>query len=376
MLRFLDAGESHGKALVAIIEGLPSNVKINIDNINTDLSRRQKGYGRGDRMKIEKDTVEVWSGVRGDITTGNPVTLVIFNKDYENWKTILNNNPKEEDRIGIARPGHGDYVGFLKYNTGDIRNTIERTSARETAIRTAVGAFSKEVLSALGIKVRSKVHSIGKHIDDNVDIFQDNTYDKIEKSEVRVFNSNVEKHIKEEIDKLKIEGDTIGGSIKVEVEGVPVGLGSYAQYDRKLDGALSMAVMSVQGIKAIEFGNIIHSTMVGSSFNDEMKIENKVIKRVTNNCGGIEAGVSNGENIIITAYMKPIPTVKKNLKTVDLIKMENTSTRYERSDVCGVVPASIVLENVIAFEILKAILYTYPSDDFYALQKYMKESRN
>jgi chorismate synthase len=376
MLRFLDAGESHGKALVAIIEGLPSNVKINIHNINTELARRQEGYGRGSRMKIEKDQVEIWSGLRGDITTGNPVTLVIFNKDYENWKSILNNKPHEDDRIGIARPGHGDYVGFLKYKTGDIRNTIERTSARETAIRTAVGAICKEALRSLGIEVRSKVHSIGDYCDDCVDIFHNNTYETIEKSQLRVFNFNIEKHIKEAIDKLKEEGDTIGGAIKLEVKGVPVGLGSYTHYDRKLDGILSMAIMSVQGIKALEFGKVIDSPMIGSKFNDEMIIKNGVVKRVTNNCGGIEAGVSNGEKIVITAYMKPIPTVKKNLNTINLIKKENTTTRYERSDVCGVVPASIVLENVVAFEILKEILNIYPSDNFCDLIKYVQESRN
>jgi chorismate synthase len=376
MLRFLDAGESHGKALVAIIEGLPANIKIDINKINIELSRRQKGYGRGNRMKIEKDQVEFWSGLRGDMTTGNPVTLVIFNKDYANWKDILNNNPSDSEKIGVARPGHGDFVGFLKYKTGDIRNTIERTSARETSIRTAVGAFCKEALRSLGIEVRSKVHSVGTDTDDCVNIFDDEVYKIIEKSEVRVFNTKVESSIKEKIDKLKEEGDTIGGSIKVEIKGIPVGLGSYSHYDRKFDGILSMALMSVQGIKAVEFGSIIDSTMIGSNYNDEMALENGVIKRLTNNCGGIEAGVSNGENIIVTAYMKPIPTVRKNLNTVNLISMENTTTRYERSDVCGVVPASIVLENVIAFEVLKEILNTYPSDDFHTLLKYMKESRN
>ncbi|MEG0774513.1 chorismate synthase [Clostridium sp.] len=376
MLRFLDAGESHGKALVAIIEGLPANINIDINKINTELSRRQKGYGRGNRMKIEKDQVEFWSGLRGDMTTGNPVTLVIFNKDYANWKDILNNSPSDSEKIGIARPGHGDFVGFFKYKTGDIRNTIERTSARETSIRTAVGALCKEALRALGIEVRSKVHSVGIDTDDCVNIFDDEIYKVIEKSEVRVFNSKVEFNIKEKIDKLKEEGDTIGGSIKIEVKGVPIGLGSYSHYDRKLDGILSMALMSVQGIKAIEFGSIISTNMIGSNYNDEMNIENEVIKRLTNNCGGIEAGVSNGENITVTAYMKPIPTLRKNLNTVNLISMENATSRYERSDVCGVVPASIVLENVIAFEVLKEILNTYPSDDFHTLLKYMKESRN
>lgn len=376
MLRFLDAGESHGKALVAIIEGMPSNVKINIDNINLELSRRQRGYGRGKRMAIEQDRVEIWSGLRGNITTGNPITLIIYNKDYENWKDILSKTPEDNERIGIARPGHGDFVGFYKYKTGDIRDTIERTSARETAIRTAVGAVCKEVLSQLKIEIRSKVSKIGPFEDDTVNIFDNTIYNVIESSEVRVFNAHVDKEIRKEIDKFKDEGDTLGGSIYVEAKGVPIGLGSFTHYDRKLDGILAMSIMSVQGIKAIEFGELIKSSMVGSKYNDEIHISNKIMHRITNNSGGIEAGVSNGENIFFTAFMKPIPTVRKNLRTVNLITCENAITRYERSDVCGVVPASIVLENVLAFELLKEILKVFPCDNFDTLIKYIKESRD
>jgi len=225
MLRFLDAGESHGKALVAIIEGMPSNVKINIDNINLELSRRQRGYGRGKRMIIEQDRVEIWSGLRGNITTGNPITLIIYNKDYENWKDILSKTPEDNKKIGIARPGHGDFVGFYKYKTGDIRDTIERTSARETAIRTAVGAVCKEALSQLNIEIRSKVSKIGSYEDDTVNIFDNKAYNIIESSEVRVFSAIVDEEIRKEIDKFKDEGDTLGGSIYVEAKGVPIGLG-------------------------------------------------------------------------------------------------------------------------------------------------------
>ncbi|EQB86552.1 chorismate synthase [Clostridium punense] len=375
MLRFLDAGESHGKALIAILEGIPANIRLDIDRINDELARRQRGYGRGNRMKIEKDRVEILSGLRGNVTTGNPISLIIFNKDYENWKSVLDNEPNEEDKIGIARPGHGDYVGFIKYKTGDIRNTIERTSARETAIRTAVGAVCKQVLKNLNIEVRSKVQCIGSIHDVEVDIFNDDLYKVIEDSDVRVVSKEIEERIKLRIDKLKLEGDTIGGSINVQVNGVPVGIGSYVHYDRKLDGILSQAIMSVQGIKALEFGKTLNSSIIGSTFNDEMYFEDGNLHRYSNNSGGIEAGVSNGEIISITAFMKPIPTVKKNLRTVDLIKKKNTTTRYERSDVCGVVPASIVLENVIAFEILKEILKAYPSDDFISLLKYIEEDR-
>ncbi|WP_461615652.1 chorismate synthase [Clostridium sp. Marseille-QA1073] len=374
MLRFLDSGESHGKALVAILEGIPSNFQLDIDFINNELSRRQQGYGRGGRMKIEKDSVEIWCGLRGNTTTGNPLTLVIFNKDYENWKEIMNKEPEEENKIIIPRPGHGDLVGFYKYNTGDIRNSIERTSARETAIRTAVGAICKNILKSLDIEIRSKVHTIGTYCDDNVDLFDNGIYKAINNSELRVYNKTIEEKVKKQIDLCKVEGDTLGGSIKLEVSNVPMGIGSYAHYDRKLDAILSFGIMSVQGIKAVEFGDILNKDKVfGSRFNDEIYFEKNTIKRTSNNAGGIEAGISNGENIKITAFMKPIPTVKKPLKSINLRDKTNIITRYERSDVCGVVPASVVLENVIAFELLKEILNTYPSDDFNSLKRYLNK---
>ena len=371
MLRFLDAGESHGKALVAILEGLPANFKLDIDFINNELKRRQCGYGRGNRMKIESDKVELWSGVRGNVTTGNPITLVIFNKDFENWKAIMENSPKEEDKILIPRPGHGDLVGYYKYNTGDIRNSIERTSARETAIRTAVGAICKNILINLGIDVRSKVSSIGNLKDDSINLFDDGCYNVINSSEVRVYNKGIEENIKNLIDKCKSEGDTVGGSIVVEAKNIPLGLGSYTMYDRKLDGILASSIMSLQGIKAVEIGDILNEEKIfGSKFNDEIYYdENNNIKRKTNNAGGIEAGVSNGQNIKITAYMKPIPSVKKPLQSVNLKEKINLNTRYERSDVCGVVPASIVIENILSFEILKEILKVYPNDDFNKLKE-------
>lgn len=376
MLRFLDSGESHGKALTAILEGFPSNFFIDIDYINNELKRRQRGYGRGGRMKIEQDKVEVWSGVRGNKTTGNPIMMMIFNKDYENWKDILENNAKEENKITIPRPGHGDLVGYFKYNTGDIRNSIERTSARETAIRTAVGALCKNMLESLNIDIRSKVSSIGEIYDSNVNLFDNNYYKIIEESDLRCYNNEIGKAMKGEIDNCKETGDTIGGSIFISMKGVPIGVGSFTQWDRKLDAALSMAVMSVQGIKAIEFGSGLNLNLRGSSFNDEIYYENQTIKRKSNNSGGIEAGVSNGENIELKAYMKPIPTIKRNINSIDLSKKINVESRYERSDICGVVPASIVIENVCAFEMLKQILHKFPSDDFNELKRNIKAYRN
>ena len=369
MLRFLDAGESHGKAMISIIDGIPSNFNIDIDFINNELKRRQRGYGRGERMNLEEDRVEFLSGVRGKNTTGNPITMVIYNKDYENWKEIIGKEPKSEEKIVVPRPGHGDLVGYFKYGTGDIRDTIERTSARETSIRTAVGALCKEILKELGIEIRSKVHSLGNLYDDAVDIYDDTIYGKINKSPVRCYNAEVEKGFIKKIDICKEQGETIGGSVFLSIKGVPIGVGSYSQWDRKLDAILSYGIMSVQGVKAIEFGNGLDLNLRGSTFNDEIIYENGNIKRKTNNCGGIEAGVSNGENIEIKVYIKPIPSIKKDIGTVDLRKKKETSTRYERSDVSAVIPASIVLENVVAFYILREIMNKFTADEFFELKR-------
>jgi chorismate synthase len=375
MLRFLDAGESHGRALTAIIEGLPSNFNVSLDYIDKELKRRQRGYGRGSRMKIEQDKVELWSGLRGTKTTGNPITMVIFNKDNENWTDILNNLPEEHKKITIPRPGHGDLVGYFKYNTGDIRDVIERTSARETAVRTAVGALCKNILEELDIFIRSKVNSIGEIYDEAVDLFHEGNYKIIEESEVRCYNSKIEENIKSEIDICKESGNTIGGSIFISMKGIPIGIGSYTQWDKKLDALLSFAVMSIQGIKAVEFGNGLNMSLKGSDFNDEIFYIDGKIVRSSNNSGGIEAGVSNGENIELKAYMKPIPTIKKSINSIDLRSKQNVVNRYERSDVCGVVPASIVIENVCAFEVLKQILIKFPGDDFNELKESIDEYR-
>jgi chorismate synthase len=376
MLRFLDAGESHGKALAAIIEGFPANFIVDIEYLNSELRRRQKGYGRGARMAIENDKVEIWSGLRGSKTTGNPITLLIFNKDYENWKEKLEKSPKEDEKITIPRPGHGDLVGYFKYNTGDIRDTIERTSARETAIRTAVGALCKNLLQELGIYIRSKVQSVGSIFDENIDLFVDENYKVIEASDLRCYNVKKEERIKNEIDICRESGDTIGGSIFISMKNVPMGVGSYAHYDRKLDAILSFAVMSVQGIKAVEIGSGFQTELLGSKFNDEIFYENGKIVRKTNNSGGIEAGVSNGQTIDIKAYMKPIPSIRKTINSINLKDMTKVENRYERSDVCAVVPASIVLENVCAFELLKEIINTFPSDDFNQLKQNINSYRN
>ena len=376
MLRYLDAGESHGKAMIAIIDGIPSNFKLDTDFINMELKRRQKGYGRGDRMKIEDDKVEFLSGVRGNNTTGNPITMAIYNKDFQNWQGIIDRKVDKGKIISIPRPGHGDLVGYFKYGTGDIRDVIERTSARETSIRTAIGALCKQILKEVGIQIRSKVHSIGNLYDEEVDLFNEQVYKKIDNSSVRCYNEEVEKAFIKKIDICKEQGETIGGNVFVSIKGVPIGVGSYSQWDRKLDAILSYAIMSVQGVKAIEFGKGMDLNLRGSTFNDEIIYEGGNIKRTTNNCGGIEAGVSNGENIDIKVFIKPIPSVKKDIRTVDLRKRKETTTRYERSDVSAVVPASIVLENVVAFEVLKELLNKFPCDDFFELKRNMRYYRD
>lgn len=376
MLRFLDAGESHGRALTAIIDGFPSNFEINIEDINHELYRRQLGYGRGKRMNIEKDRVILWSGVRGNITTGNPLTMVIYNKDYENWQEVMNNKPAKEEAIFIPRPGHGDLVGFLKYRTGDIRDVIERTSARETAIRTAIGALCKQILEKLNIQIRSQVIDIGGIKDNKQNLFQEDIYKTIENSEVRCFSKDIEGKIKYNIDRAALEGDTLGGSIYVSIGGMFIGLGSYTQWDKKLDGILCSAIMSLQGIKGVEIGDGLNTDLKGTSFQDEIYLDQGIIKRKTNHCGGIEAGVSNGENIEITAYMKPIPSVKKGLNSIDLNKKVNIKSRYERSDVCAVVPASVVIENICAYEILKEVLKVFPCSDFHSLKEAVNNHRN
>lgn len=366
MLRYLSAGESHGKGLVAIIEGLPSNIPIDVNIINIDLRRRQQGYGRGNRMKIEKDTVKIITGVRNGKTLGTPLTIGIQNIDYKNWKNIMGTEKAEKvkEKIVEPRPGHGDLVGALKYNHMDIRNVIERTSARETAIRTAVGSIAKQFLSIFNIQIISHVLSIGqtRYKFENKDIFK--FKDIIENSPVRCIDANIEKKMIDEINEAKSKGDSLGGSFEVTMKGVPIGLGSYSHFDKKLDGTLAQGIMSLQGIKAVEIGEGVEGiTKPGSEFHDEIQYSLKNgYSRDTNRAGGIEAGVSNGENIIIKGYMKPIPTLTKPLKTVNMITKEEKEAVVERSDNCAVPSASIVAEGICAFVIAKEMVDKFGGD--------------
>jgi len=336
--RFLTAGESHGKCLTAIIEGLPSNFEIDIDFINNELKRRQSGYGRGERMKIETDTVEITSGVRFGKTLGSPITLVIQNKDFENWQKIMSIKSEDftdEKSFTKYRPGHADFAGSVKYNQNDLRNILERSSARKTAIEVAVGAIAKQILKNFNISCSSKILQIGK----------------------------AKENFEQEIDKAKESGDTLGGKFEVIFENLPIGLGSFVHWDRMLDGKIAQAVMSIPAIKAVEIGENPLS-YYGSEYHDQMFIENEKIVRRTNNAGGIEGGMTNGEPLIVKAVMKPIPTMKKPLNTVNLNDFTECQAHFERSDTCAVDACCVVAEARIACILADEILQKFGGDSF------------
>ena len=328
MLRYLTAGESHGKALLAILEGCPANLLLSEEDINRDLERRQQGYGRGDRMKLESDKAEIVSGLRDNKTIGSPIGLRIANRSTELFDKIVTQ----------LRPGHADLAGVLKYNQKDVRNIIERASARETAAKVAVGAIAKKILSQFKINVFSKVVQIG--------------------------NTNKEKDWKKLIDEAREKGNTLGGVIEVTVTGVPIGLGSYVHWDRRLDGNLARAVMAIPAVKGVEIGlGFGVSVYPGSQVHDEIIYsKEKGFSHKTNNAGGIEGGITNGEPIIVRAAVKPIATLKKPLKSVDLQTKKPAEALVERSDVCAVEPAAVVAEAAVAFELAAAFVEKFSGD--------------
>ncbi len=347
MIRFLTAGESHGDSLVGIIEGLPANLKIDEDFINRDLKRRQSGYGRSSRMSIENDRVIFKSGVKDGYSTGNPISFELLNRG-------TNIETKEVYR---PRPGHGDLVGSLKYNQQGARSTLERASARETASRVVVGSICKLFLMELGIDIFSHVISIGT-IESRKSYYKGLEMEELfysYQSDFRVADSKIEALLREYMDHIKNEGDSLGGQIEIIGRGLPVGLGSYTNWDRKLDSKLAAGLMSIQGIKSICFGRPDNGTKRGSEVHDEISY-NGSYKRRTNNAGGIEAGVSNGEDLVINLAMKPIPTLLKPLKTVDINTKKAEKTMYERSDVCAVPAATIVAESMVAYVLANELL--------------------
>ena len=362
MLRFFTAGETHGPCLTAIVEGMPSGVRIDIEKINTELARRQAGYGRGGRMKIERDRCEILSGVRGGYTLGSPITLKIENRDWANWQDIMGIESSNGEReVTSARPGHADLSGGMKYAHKDLRNVLERASARETAARVAVGALVRQVLEPFGVDFKSRVVRIGE-IEDTAAILNNEFYSRVYSSEVGFGDAEKETLAKEYIDKIKADGLTVGGVVETRVTGLVPGIGSYVHYDRKLDAKIALAVMSIQAIKGVEFGlGFGVGDRLGSEVQDEIVYEGEY-RRTSNNAGGIEGGMTNGEPIIVKAAMKPIPTQYSPLKTVNIKDRSECKASVERSDVCAVPACAAVVESAVAFEVTNAFLEKFGGD--------------
>lgn len=382
-MRFLTAGESHGPQLTVIIEGLPANMKIDINQINKEMFKRQGGYGRGRRMQIEKDSVEIVSGVRHGYTLGSPVTVIIKNDDFTHWRNIMGAEPITEEQqenmkrvITKPRPGHADLVGGIKYNHQDLRNVLERSSARETAARVAVGAICKSLLSQLDIDLFSRVVEIGG-IKDEGDYDIDTIKRHEDANDVRVIDDQVAQAIRNKIDQAKEEGDSIGGVVQVIVDNMPVGIGSYVHYDRKLDGRIAQSVVGINAFKGVSFGaGFKAGSRLGSQVQDPILYnETKGYYRESNHLGGLEGGMSNGMPIIVNGVMKPIPTLYKPLASVDIQTKTPFKATIERSDSCAVPAASIVCEHAVAFEIAKALLEEFESNDFDILKKQVDARR-
>ncbi|MCS7215544.1 MAG: chorismate synthase [Thermodesulfovibrio sp.] len=379
MLRFLTAGESHGKGLTGIVEGMPSGVEILVEEINNELKRRQQGYGRGARMKIESDRVEILSGIRWGKTLGSPITLFIKNRDWDNWEKAMNPEKEYEGMhppLTKPRPGHADLAGLLKYQHLDIRNVLERSSARETAMRVAIGAMAKQFLKCFNIKIGSFVIGIGPKEKEIETAYLDET--ELLKLSILADNSIVRTPWKEKedefievIEKAIKNGDTVGGSFIVFATAVPPGLGSHVHWDRKLDAKIASGIMSIQAIKAVEIGDGVSlGKSLGSKVMDEIFYSKKrSFYRKTNHLGGIEGGISNGMPVIVKATMKPIPTLRKALNSVDIFTKESSLASYERSDVCAVPAASVIGEAVLAWHIAEAFVEKFGGDSLEEVRK-------
>lgn len=382
-MRYLTAGESHGKQLTTIIEGVPARMPLLKKDIDESLLRRQKGYGRGRRMQIEKDLVEITSGVRHGYTLGSPIALVVKNDDFKSWVDIMGEDPIEEGEkirrvVTRPRPGHADLNGALKYGHRDMRNVLERSSARETTVRVAAGAVAKIMLKQLGIEVVGYVKEIaGIRAKDQDHLTIKEKMEISEESPVRVLDKDVEQQMMDAIDQAKKDGDSIGGVCEVYVEGMPAGVGSYVHYDRKLDGKLAGAVMSINAFKGVEIGiGFEAARRNGSEVHDEILwSEERGYYRRTNRLGGFEGGMTNGMPIVIKGVMKPIPTLYKPLQSVDIETKEPFNASIERSDSCAVPAAAVVMEHVVAFELAKAITEQFPSDQFPKLKQAIEEYR-
>lgn len=366
-LRFTTAGESHGRCLIAVVEGLPAGVPVSTAMVDADLARRQGGYGRGGRMKIESDRVEILSGVRHGRTLGSPVALLVPNRDWENWREAMAPEGEaaqgRERRVSRPRPGHADLAAALKYGYADLRDGLERASARETAARVAAGALAKALLSELGITVVSHVVSIGGVAAPRVDLPAGEVAARAEASPVRCVDERASAAMVERIDAAAEAGDTVGGVFEVLAEGVPPGLGSHVSWDRRLDARLAAALASIQAVKGVEFGDgFALAGRPGSEAHDEITLEEGRLSRPTNRAGGLEGGITNGSPLVVRAAMKPIATLRRPLRSVDLDAREEAEAAFERSDVCAVPAAAVVGEAMVALVLADAALEKFGGD--------------
>jgi chorismate synthase len=387
MLRFLTAGESHGRALVVIVEGLPAGLPIDTEAIARELRRRQGGYGRGRRMAIESDRADILSGVRAGETLGSPIALLIENRDWPNWQHTMRQAREAPPDAGGARrgpvtrprPGHADLAGGAKYEREDLRDVLERSSARETAARVAAGALARQLLARAGVRVASHVFRIGRAaLPASATVAFDQAASLPDDSPLRCVDPAIEQEMMAEIDRAREAGDTVGGAFEVIATGVPIGLGSHVQWDRKLDGRLAQAIMSIPAIKSVGIGAGPEvAERPGSQVHDEIVRDERAdrstgLSRPTNNAGGLEGGITNGEDVRVSGFMKPISTLMKPLRSVDLASMTESPAAIERSDVCAVPAAAVVAEAMVAFVLADALLERFGGDSVAGLDRAMQ----
>ncbi|MBC8213503.1 MAG: chorismate synthase [Candidatus Marinimicrobia bacterium] len=386
-MKYLTAGESHGKGLIGILEGIPAGLEISEEIISLQLSRRQMGYGRGDRMKIENDYAEIWSGVRFGKTLGSPIAMLVRNKDYDNWQNAMSieSSTESSKKVTLPRPGHADLAGIQKYGFNDIRNVIERASARETAMRVALATICRELLNEVGIEIGSRVVQIHKVKDNSAipNIALSELNDLTDKSPVRCLDTTAEKQMIQTIENAKENGDSVGGIFEVIATGLPYGLGSYSQWYSRLNTQIAESIMSIPAIKGVEIGLGFESAeRFGSEFHDEITLAKEHdhkeyiqnFSRLTNNAGGIEGGMSNAKPIVVRAIMKPIPTLTKPLQSVDIKSKEIKSAHKERTDSCAVPAASIVGESMLCFVLADALLDKFGGDSMEQLKTHINKT--
>ena len=375
-LKFLTAGESHGQGLLGILDGMPAGLEISEDYIGVHLARRQMGYGRGGRMKIEKDRAEIWCGVRHGESLGSPIGLIVRNKDWENWTKKMSVTPVKDEirKVTLPRPGHADLAGIQKYGFDDIRNILERSSARETTMRVALGSVCRKLLEDVGIEVGGQVIQIHNVKDNSRSELSPNQLSELaDASPVRCLDKNAEKNMIKTIDEAKAAGDSVGGIFRVVATGLPYGLGSHTQWDRKLQARISAVMMSINAFKGIEIGSgFSGAEKFGSEVHDEIGHDGEKFTRYSNNAGGIEGGMSNAQSIILQMSMKPIPTLIKPLKSVDIQSKEKKDAHKERTDSCAVPAASIIAESMLCFVLADALMEKFGGDSMAQLKAHMQ----